>query len=352
MWAVTQQIQAIAPAVPIARRAIVHNSLRSMSTGLTPDKELAEVLNLRRADMRRRLQSLEPKFRAVGSRLVGEPKRKMTMDNTSANLTLESMMAAGMHLGHSASIWNPLNLPFIFGERQGIHIINLEHTMAALRRAAAFVRSVAYNGGIIVFAGKRKAHAQLAIDAALLSDQYFVAGRWTPGTLTNTRKLFNKHYTYVKAVWDVPEVSEYLEGADTSGSNSQYEGGRYMKALDAEKSAMQAKKEQKMFKPDLVIVLSPLDSKTMLLETRISHVPTVGVVDTNCDPRLVTYPIPCNDDSLRGMRIVTGVLARAARDGMDLRKERIIGAVEGYEQSLLEKEEARKAFPLSPELLR
>ncbi|PIA17570.1 ribosomal protein S2 [Coemansia reversa NRRL 1564] len=234
------------------------------------------------------------------------------MDNTSANLTLEAMMAAGMHLGHSASIWNPMNLPFIFGERQGIHIINLEHTMAALRRAAAFVRNVAYNGGIIVFAGKRKAHAQMAIDAALLSDQYFVSGRWTPGTLTNSRKIFSKHYSYAKE---------------------------------------EAKEEQKMFKPDLVIVLSPLESKTMLMETRISHVPTVGVVDTNCDPRLVTYPIPCNDDSLRGMRIVTGVLARAARAGMDLRRERLIGAVKDHETSFFEKEHARKAIPLSPELL-
>ncbi|KAJ2078320.1 hypothetical protein H4R24_004559 [Coemansia sp. RSA 988] len=350
MWAVSQQIQAIAPAVPMARRAIVLNSLRSMSTGKGPDKELAEILNVRRADMRRRLQSLEPKFRAIGSRLVTGPKRKMTMDNTSANLTLESMMAAGMHLGHSTSIWNPMNLPFIFGERQGIHIINLEHTMAALRRAAAFVRNVAYNGGIIVFSGKRKAHAQMAIDAALLSDQYFVAGRWTPGTLTNTRKLFSNHYTYVKAVWDVPGVEEYAETPNSIPLHSQSGGKRYMKALGEEKAAEHAKEEQQLFKPDLVIVLSPLESKTMLLETRISHVPTVGVVDTNCDPRLVTYPIPCNDDSLRGMRIVTGVLARAARAGMDLRKERLEGAVKEYERSLLEKGHSRNAFPLSPEL--
>ncbi|KAJ2612680.1 hypothetical protein H4S08_002592 [Coemansia sp. RSA 1365] len=351
MWAVSHQIQAIGSAVPMVRRGIVFNSMRLMSTKKEPEGELAEILNVRRMEMRKRLQNLEPKFRAVASHLVAEPKRKMTMDNTSANLTLESMMAAGMHLGHSASIWNPMNLPFIFGERQGIHIINLEHTMAALRRAAAFVRNVAYNGGIIVFAGKRKAHAQMAIDAALLSDQYFVAGRWTPGTLTNSRKIFSKHFSYIKAVWDVPEVQEYAENTDSTESKSQSGGKRYMKAVENEKAKEEAKEEQKMFKPDLVIVLSPLESKTMLMETRISHVPTVGVVDTNCDPRLVTYPIPCNDDSLRGMRIVTGVLARAARAGMDLRRERLVGAVKDFETSFFEKEHARKAIPLSPELL-
>ncbi|KAI8319997.1 hypothetical protein GQ54DRAFT_264355 [Martensiomyces pterosporus] len=220
------------------------------------------------------------------------------LDHESTNITLETMMAAGMHLGHSASLWNPLNLPHIFGERQGVHIINLEHTMAALRRAAQLVKGVAYHGGIILFAGTRKDQQQLAVDAALHANQYFVTGKWVPGTLTNPQSLLAKHQLY-------------MQEADSDNV--------------------------KTYKPDLIIALNPLESKTMLAESRLTHVPTVGIVDTNCDPRLVTYGIPCNDDSVRAVSIVAGVLGRAARAGMDLRKMRLTEAVEKHNRLAIEK---------------
>ncbi|KAI7821640.1 ribosomal protein S2, flavodoxin-like domain-containing protein, partial [Kickxella alabastrina] len=208
-----------------------------------------------------------------------------------SSLTLETMMAAGMHLGHSASLWNPMNLPYIFGEREGIHVINLEVTMAALRRSAHFVRQVAYHGGLVLFAGARKDHRQMAVDAALLAEQYFVTGKWIPGTLTNPRPLLGKHIMYVEDIWDEEKAKLKKEGDGL-----------------------------KTYKPDLIIALNPLECKTMLAECKLAHVPTVGIVDTNCDPRLVTYPVPCNDDSMRAVAIVAGVLARAAKEGMDMRK--------------------------------
>ncbi|KAJ2011556.1 hypothetical protein GGI06_004488, partial [Coemansia sp. S85] len=106
---------------------------------------------LERQRVRAHLRRLLPKFETTGSKQTTSIKAPQMLDDTSYNLTLEKMMAAGMHLGHSASLWNPMNLPFIFGERQGIHIINLEHTVAALRRAAHFVEQVAYNGGLVLF---------------------------------------------------------------------------------------------------------------------------------------------------------------------------------------------------------
>ncbi|KAI9472534.1 ribosomal protein S2, flavodoxin-like domain-containing protein, partial [Coemansia mojavensis] len=205
-------------------------------------------------------------------------------------LTLERMMAAGMHLGHSKGLWNPMNLPFIFGERQGIHIINLEHTMAALRRAAQFVKQTAYHGGLVLFVGTRREHRQLAIDAALESSQYFVSGRWTPGTITNQKSLFRRHFIYAK---------------------------------DARPQA---------YKPDLIISLSPRESRAMLYEARKSFVPTVGIIDTNSDPTSVTYPIPCNDDSPKAVAIVAGILAKAAKSGMELRKHRLMAAAQKYNQ--------------------
>ncbi|ORX71836.1 ribosomal protein S2, partial [Linderina pennispora] len=229
----------------------------------------------------------------IGTQHTSMLKPSMSLEHTSSNVTLETMMAANMHVGHCASLWNPMNLPHIFGERQGVHIINLEHTLAALRRAAQFTRSVAYHGGIILFAGARSQHQQLAVDAAHFSDQYFVTGKWVPGTLTNPQSLLAKH-----------QLSRYLR-----------------KLADEKAKLKEDAGNVRTFAPDLVVALNPLESRTMLAETRLRHVPTVGIVDTNCDPRCVSYAIPCNDDSLRAVSVVAGVLARAARDGMDLRRQ-------------------------------
>ncbi|KAJ1728188.1 hypothetical protein LPJ61_004169 [Coemansia biformis] len=305
----------------------------------------------RREMMREHLHRLTPKLEAMGSRQTEEARGPAMMEHTSANLTLEAMLAAGMHLGHSASLWNRMNLPFIFGERDGIHIINLEHTMAALRRAAAFVKNVAYNGGIVVFVGTRKEHRQLAVDAALHAEQYFVTGKWVPGTLTNPRPLLGKHFTYANDVWDVPEARDFAEHqAPPSAGASEKKGGgstRYMQMLEQEKAKALARGDGlKMYKPDLIVALNPRESKTMLTEARLSFVPTVGIIDTNCDPRLVSYPIPCNDDSLRAVMIVAGVLARAARDGMDLRRGRLLAAVSQHNKEYIERESARsRRFP-------
>ncbi|KAJ2705927.1 hypothetical protein FB645_002014 [Coemansia sp. IMI 203386] len=299
-------------------------------------KKFAKMDNLR---IREQLRRLKPKLEATGSFQTDLIRPTQMLDHCSSNLTLESMMAAGMHLGHCASLWNPMNLPYIFGEREGIHIINLEQTMAALRRAAHFARSVAYNGGLVLFVGSRKDHRQMAVDAALHSEQYFVTGKWIPGTLTNPRPLLGKHVMYVEDIWDVEEAREFADHKPQSTPEKSGRGGnnRYLKMIEEEKAKL--KKEHgdlKTYKPDLIIALNPLECKTMLAESRLAHVPTIGIVDTNCDPRAVTYPIPCNDDSNRAVSIVAGVLARAAKDGMDLRRAKLRKAVEDHNKITME----------------
>ncbi|KAJ2390127.1 hypothetical protein GGI05_003301, partial [Coemansia sp. RSA 2603] len=137
--------------------------------------------------IRQHLARLRPRLQQTGSTQTDLQRPTAMLDHSADQITLETMMAAGMHLGHCKSLWNPMNLPYILGEREGIHIINLEHTMAAVRRAAHFVRSVAYEGGLVLFVGARKEHRQLAVDAALHAEQYFITGKWLPGTLTNPR---------------------------------------------------------------------------------------------------------------------------------------------------------------------
>ncbi|KAJ2843588.1 hypothetical protein IWW36_005509, partial [Coemansia brasiliensis] len=257
------------------------------------------------------VEQLEKKLQQTGS--VQEKS-----EPSSQELTLERMMAAGMHLGHSSGLWNPMNLPFIFGERQGIHIINLEHSMAALRRAAQFVKQVAYHGGLVLFVGTRREHRQLAIDAALECDQYFVAGRWVPGTITNQKSLLRRHFIYAKDAWDVAEAQELLAVEERSSQESlqaSAESNRYLRMLESEKKRLREREQTRstMYKPDLIISLSPHESRAMLYEARISFVPTIGIIDTNANPRSVTYPIPCNDDSPKAVAIVSGVLAKAAK---------------------------------------
>ncbi|KAJ2156124.1 hypothetical protein GGF46_005401 [Coemansia sp. RSA 552] len=290
----------------------------------------------------RAARQLEPGYNAVGSQqtFVYDPKPTPMLANTRGNIAMEAMLAAGMHLGHSASLWNPLNLPYIFGERQGVHIINLEHTTAALRRAAEFVKSVAYNGGIIVFNAVRKTHRPLVVEAAMTSNQYFISGRWVPGTITNPGPMLARHAGYVKKVWDVERASAYAEHKTRAEREREAQANkgrseRFMKMVAEEKAKLRADdKSPHTFKPDLVIALNPRETKTMLYETRSNFVPTVGIIDTDANPREVTYPIPCNDDSDRAVKIVVGVLARAARDGLELRRARLHNAATAHENAL------------------
>ncbi|KAJ1935527.1 hypothetical protein FBU59_005355, partial [Linderina macrospora] len=290
--------------------------------------------------IRKHLRRLVPGLQKIGTQHTSILKPSMSLDHTSSNITLETMMAANMHVGHCASLWNPMNLPYIFGERQGVHVINLEHTLAALRRAAQFTRSVAYHGGIILFSGTRPAHQQLAVDAAHFSDQYFVTGKWVPGTLTNPQSLLAKHQLYMREVWDVEEAREFADYKPNNPDEEPISEGRsrYLKRMAEEKAKLrQDSGIVRTFQPDLVIALNPLECKTMLAETRLRHVPTIGIVDTNCDPRCVTYAIPCNDDSLRAVSIVAGVLGRAAHDGMQLRRQHLIDAAEKHSRAAINK---------------
>ncbi|KAJ1900724.1 hypothetical protein LPJ81_003883 [Coemansia sp. IMI 209127] len=295
------------------------------------------------------LHRLKPKFRSIGTSQTGVYHAPSMLSHTSSNLALETMLAAGMHLGHSASLWHPLNLPYIFGEREGIHIINLERTIAALRRAAHLVNKVAYHGGIILFSGVRKDHRQLVVDAALHADQYFFARHWIAGTLTNAGSVLGRHCDYSDEIWDVEEARDFAHYKTTDEreklANMTDNQIRFMKKAKEEKAKLISEAGTKLYKPDLVVALNPLESKTMLLESRVSFVPTVGIVDTNCDPRIVTYPIPCNDDSLRAVSIVAGVLARAARDGLELRRHRLRGAAAAHGQAEIDKVVAKSQRP-------
>ena len=226
---------------------------------------------------------LVPEFMSYGGQLAPKPKSALNENPKPRDLTFAQLLAAGLHLGHSTSLWNVASMPFVFGVREGISIINLEHTMTHLRRACTVTKAVARQGGIILFIGTRDGMEHVTIDAAKSCSAYYVASKWCPGTITNAQEIVGPH-------------TPRLPGA-------------------------QAGDLAKPFRPDLVIVLNPLENMIAIKEANRFHIPTIAITDTDVDPRIVSYPIPGNDDSVRGVELVAKVLAEAAKEGNGLAAE-------------------------------
>jgi len=202
------------------------------------------------------------------------------------------LMASQAHMGHSTSLWNPANQRYIYGIRQGIHIISLEATAAHLRRAAKVVEGVAYHGGLILFVGTRPGFDRAVVKAAQLAKGCHLFERWIPGTLTNGEQILLG--CKVRAV---NELDETIENETFEKKLADY----------------------RSLKPDLVVCLNPLENYICLHECGLNNIPTIGVIDTDADPTWVTYPIPANDDSIRCIQLIAGVLGRAGESGQQKR---------------------------------
>ncbi|MCJ1427836.1 37S ribosomal protein, mitochondrial [Sticta canariensis] len=237
-----------------------------------------------------------PPFRKLGATVDDHyfPKSLLKTPHPPSEITLELLLASQSHLGHATSLWNPRNSCYIFGIRQGIHIISLEVTAAHLRRACRVVSGVAERAGLILFVGTRSGQEKIVVKAATLAHGYHLFERWTPGTLTNGQQILGRCSMKV--------VDEF----------------------DREIPALQAKlelEERAVLRPDLVVCLNPLENWVMLHECGLNNIPTIGIIDTDADPTWITYPIPANDDSLRCVQLICGTLGMAAQQGRRLRQE-------------------------------
>lgn len=171
-------------------------------------------------------------------------------------------------MGHSTSTWHPANARYIFGIREGIHIISLDATAAHLRRAAKIVSGTTERAGIVLFVGTRKGQRRCVVRAAELAGGCHVYDKWYGGTITNAQQILaGKARAKV-----VDEFDQEMPGFEKQLEN------------------------RAILKPDLVVCLNPKENYVLLHECRLTNIPTIGVIDTNADPSWVTYPIPANDD--------------------------------------------------------
>ncbi|KAF2443970.1 ribosomal protein S2 [Karstenula rhodostoma CBS 690.94] len=221
-----------------------------------------------------------------------QPHTLLSNPPSPADVTLELLLASEAHQGHATSLWNPANARYIHGIRQGVHIISLEATAAHLRRAAKVVQEVSRRGGLVLFVGTRDGQDRAVARASELAKGYHLFERWIPGSITNGQQILSKCRTKV-----------------VNGKDEEIPG--------FEEQLM----ERPVLRPDLVVCMNPLENYVLLHECALNNIPTIGVIDTNADPTWVTYPIPANDDSLRCIQVIAGVLGRAGEAGQKQRLE-------------------------------
>jgi small subunit ribosomal protein S2 len=256
-----------------------------------------------------------------------------------ANITMKEFLEAGVHFGHQTRRWNPKMKEYIYGERNGIYIIDLQKTLKLFKDAAKFVADMAQEGKTVLFVGtKRQAQDAIAEEASRCG-MYYVNHRWLGGLLTN-------HTTIQKSIQRLRELEEMSKD------------GRY--ELLPKKEVLKLERERQHLEhnlagikdmpglPDLMVVVDSSKEAIAVLEARKLGIPVIAVVDTNCDPDLVDYVIPGNDDALRSIRLFTSRLADAAMEGRQAAVDKQLEAEKiAAEQRAIELEREREASAIS-----
>ena len=223
-----------------------------------------------------------------------------------ADVTMRQMLEAGVHFGHQTRYWNPKMAPFIFGERNKIHIINLEKSLPLAREAAAFVKATVADGGTVLFVGTKRAAREAVRMHAGRCEMPFVSQRWLGGMLTNYKTIRQS----VKRLMTLEQMAE--EGGFEGLTKKEVLGlSREQEKL--ERSLGGIKKMRSL--PDVMFVVDVDHEDIAIREARKLGIPVVAVVDTNCSPDGVDYVVPGNDDAMRAIELYTSLIADAVLDG-------------------------------------
>ncbi len=223
-----------------------------------------------------------------------------------AVVSMKQLLEAGVHFGHQTRRWNPKMSKYIFTERNGIYIIDLQKTVKMMEHAYNFVRDLAANDGTLLFVGTKKQAQEAVKEEATRSNMFYVNHRWLGGTLTNfqtIRKRIERLHELGRmeedGTFDVLPKKEVILLKKEQAKLEKFLGGiKHMKKL-----------------PDAVFVIDPRKERIAVAEARKLNIPIIAIVDTNCDPDEVDYVIPGNDDAIRAVRLFTGKMADAILEG-------------------------------------
>ncbi len=237
-----------------------------------------------------------------------------------SGIAIKDLLEAGVHFGHQTKRWNPKMKPYIFGERNGIYIIDLGKTARLFREAEDFLTNISADGGTVLFVGTKRQAQDAVAEEAQRCGMHFVNQRWLGGLLTN--------FTTIQR--SLGRLRE-LEGMSTDG---RYESLSKKEVASIEKEKRKIQKNldgiRHMAKlPDAVFVIDTKKEKIAVDEARKLKIPVIGVVDTNCDPDDVDFVIPGNDDALRAIRLFTSKVAEAVLSGRGMRESAHAEAPEG-----------------------
>jgi small subunit ribosomal protein S2 len=230
-------------------------------------------------------------------------------------LTVRSLLEAGAHFGHQTHRWNPRMKPFIFGERNGVHILDLDQTLVRFRDALELVRETTAAGGKVLFVGtKRQAQGSVQLEAQRAS-QLYVNNRWLGGTLTNFR-------TVRKSLDRFKELLSVLEDEQKSAELSKKERSRLAREADRHRKGLDGLKEMAKL-PAAMFVIDVKREHIAVSEGQRLGIPIVAVVDSNCDPEGIDFVVPGNDDATRAIQLYCTQVAEACLEGAQLHEERV-----------------------------
>ncbi|WP_170760642.1 30S ribosomal protein S2 [Ruegeria lacuscaerulensis] len=257
--------------------------------------------------------------------------------------TMRQLLEAGVHFGHQTQRWNPRMGPFIYGSRNGIHIMDLTQTVPMLDQALQAVRDTVAKGGRVLFVGTKRQAAQPIADAAEKSAQYYMNHRWLGGTLTNWK-------TVSQSINRLNQIDEAMESGAEGLTKKERLG---MERDQAKLQASLGGIREMGGVPDLLFVIDVKKEALAIAEANKLGIPVVAVVDTNCSPDGVDYIIPGNDDAARAIALYCDLAARAALDGMTAQMGAAGVDLGAFEEAPVEEavaEEAPAAEEAAPEV--
>ncbi len=240
------------------------------------------------------------------------PEMNRTIRNSDEPLSVKELFEAGVHFGHQTKRWNPKMRPFIYGARSGIHIVDLDQTARLFKRAFDFLSETVARGGSVLFVGTKRQAQEIVREEARRAGMYFVTNRWLGGTLTNFRTI-KGGLDRLRTLERMKEDGTYSQLPKKETVQLEKERTRLEKYIGGLKGMGSV--------PQAIFVIDPAQETIAVSEAKRLHVPIVAITDTNCDPDMVDYVIPGNDDAIRSVRLITGAVADACVYGAARRRE-------------------------------